>query len=375
MYRHRACGIDDRPSRIWLLPLLFLSLSAAACERARTGDVLVAVNLGAPFLDGARLALEDELGQAPIPGLDTILIPEPTNRSDVAILHAEDLVTYPALSVVLGHSNSTSSLAAAPVYNEHHIVQIAPTSTAPAYSEAGPFSFRLVPTDDRQGAFLARRIANDFPGGARLVVFFVNDDYGRGLRARFIANLDGDRHPIVADIPHLEETLAKVDVQTGIETARAADPDVIVWLARATPLRRFLPDLRREFGALPMYGGDGVGNVAPPPDQAELWDGIAYSDFLDPDATPEARAFAERFRQRWGRNVGSMEILAYDAMRLALTAFRNGHRSGPEVRDWLRSLGDTRPPFEGLSGPIAFDENGDVERDYVLRVIDEHEDR
>jgi len=42
---------------------------------------------------------------------------------------------------------------------------------------------------------------------------------------------------------------------------------------------------------------------------------------------------------------------------------------GEELRDVLRSLGRDRPRFEGVTGPVEFDENGDIDRPYVVEVI------
>ena len=342
-----------------------------ACESPARGPVVLTVAAGSTFLDGARLALEDGLAAGPIPGLDTILIPEPTNRSDIALLHAGDLATIPGLSAVIGHGSSTASMAASQVYNDHEIVQIAPTSTTPVYSQAGPFSFRMVPSDVWQGRFLADAVAGAFPDGARVAVFYVNDDYGRGLRAEFQARVDTDRYRVVVDIPHLGEDIREVDVENGIAAAVEAAPDVVVWLSRAPDLQTFLPDLRRELGGIPIYGGDGIGIAIPAEDGFELWKGIYYSDFVDPEATPALREFGERIRERTGRSVTTTEILTYDAMGLLLAALRDGKRTGPEIRDWLDGLGRDRPPFQGISGPLSFDDNGDVERSYVLRVIGE----
>lgn len=351
-------------------PLLLLSLMAA-CDPASEEPVVLTVAAGSSFLDGARLALEDGLAAGPIPGLDTILIPEPTNRSDVALMHAQDLATIPGLSAVIGHGSSTPSLAASQVYNDHEIVQIAPTSTTPVYSEAGPFSFRMVPSDVWQGRFLADVVTEAFPDGARLAVFYVNDDYGRGLRAEFLDRLDTRRHRVVVDIPHLEGDVREADIDNGIAAAVEAAPDVVVWLSRGTALRSFLPDLRRALGDIRIYGGDAIGIQTPADDEIELWKGIHYSDFIDPGATPELREFSERIRERTGRSATTSEILTYDAMALLLAALRDGKRTGPEIRDWLDGLGRERPPFQGITGALSFDDNGDVARSYVLRVIGE----
>lgn len=369
--RHQAASSAWAAIRSFAGPLLLLSF-LTACEPSRDeGPVVLTVAAGSSFLEGARLALEDGLAAGPIPGLDTILIPEPTTRSDVALMHAEDLVTIPGLSAVIGHASSTSSLAASQIYNDHEVVQIAPTSTTPVYSQAGPFSFRMVPSDAWQGQFLADAVADAFPDGARLAVFFVNDDYGRGLRAEFRAHLDTERYPLVVDIPHLENDVGPVDVANGVAAAVEARPDVVVWLSRGPVLQMFLSDLRRELGGISIYGGDGIGIATPATYEIELWKSIFYSDFVDPKATPALRGFSERVRERTGRPVTTSEILSYDAMALLLAALRDGRRTGPEIRDWLDGLGRERPPFQGISGALSFDDNGDVERSHVLRTFDE----
>lgn len=360
-------------ARLSAAPLLLLSLLSilVACEPGRDGPVVIAVAAGGTFLEGARLALEDGLATGPIPGLDTILIPEPTNRSDVALMHAGDLATVPGMSAVIGHGSSTSSLAASPVYNDHRIVQIAPTSTTPVYSEAGPFSFRMVPSDSWQARFLADAVAGAFPEGARLAVFYVNDDYGRGLRAEFHARLDTARYRIVVEMPHLQDDVGAVDVSSGVAAAVEARPDVVVWLSRGPILRSFLPALRRELGGVPVYGGDAIGSVNSNADESGLWRNVFYSDFLDPQATPALREFGERIRERTGRPVTTSEILTYDAMALLLAAIRDGRRTGPEIREWLGGLGRERPPFQGITGALSFDDEGDVARSYVLRAVEE----
>jgi ABC-type branched-subunit amino acid transport system substrate-binding protein len=96
---------------------------------------------------------------------------------------------------------------------------------------------------------------------------------------------------------------------------------------------------------------------------------VQYVDFFTIDGSPELRAFRDRYLTRFGAPPGSAEVLSYDAVRLLLTARAEGATTGEEVRLWLLSLGRERPAYRGLSGPIAFSPNGDVERGYVLVTI------
>src|SRR5260221_3740861 len=105
-----------------------------------------------------------------------------------ALTAAESLATDATILAVVGHTNSNASLAASQVYNERHVVQIAPTSTAPLYSHAGPYSFRMVPSDLYQGEFLAKVVAGGSPP-SRVAVLYQEDRYGRSLRGRLAEEL------------------------------------------------------------------------------------------------------------------------------------------------------------------------------------------
>jgi branched-chain amino acid transport system substrate-binding protein len=340
----------------------------AGCEN-EPARVTVAVTAGESFLDAATLALEDELAAAAIPGLDTVMVMEGSNRSAPALAIAEGLVEHEGLVAVVGHANSAASLVASQIYNGHGVVQLAPTSTAPSYSEAGPFSFRMVPSDEHQGPYLVEAVRDAFPDGARVAVIYVNDDYGRGLRSAVLTVLDTARYPVVLQLPHAEEAVGPDDVRQGMAAFENASPDVLLWLARPQVLELFLPSLRALDAELPIIGGDAVSRAIVFEDPDSLWQGVTYTDFVDPRSTPEMRAFLDRFQPRFGTEASGPEILTYDAVRLVLQGVREGARTGEALREYLTSLGKERPPFHGLSGPLTFDERGDVQRSFVLRVL------
>jgi branched-chain amino acid transport system substrate-binding protein len=331
---------------------------------------VLAVAAGATLLDAARLAVEDEMTLGPVPGLDTVMALETSNLSAPALEIASRLVDVPGLVAVVGHSNSASSLVASQVYSAREVVQIAPTSTAVSYSEAGPFNYRLVPPDDRQGPFLAEVLTERHPDGARVAVFYVNDDYGRGLRAAVLTALDDSLFPVVLQLPHTEAPVDEAAVRRGLDALHDAAPDLVLWLGRPQVLESFLPGIRETRPDLTIYGGDALSRVLTGAPLEGFWSGLVYTDFLDPLATEASRAFVTRYRARFGAEAGGPEILVYDAVRVVLQGLREGARSGEALRRYLDSLGRERPPFLGLAGPLAFDERGDVERSYVLRTID-----
>jgi branched-chain amino acid transport system substrate-binding protein len=347
--------------------IMFLTVASSGCERRPT--VVLGVVTSAAYVDAARLAVEEALAEGALPGFDTAMISESQNLASPAIDAARRLIEIEGLIAVVGHSNSAASLATAPIYNERRVVQIAPTSSATVFSQAGPFSFRLVPADDRQGRFLAEHLRAEFPPGARVAVAYVNDDYGRGLQATFRAALDTARYPVVLELPHVENDIGEADIDYAVDAIRAARPDVIVWLARGGVLARFLAPIRAVLPDVPIVGSDAVGSGALAQNSAVVPAGIRYADYLDLTATDELRAFAARYRGRFGIDGTAAAALTYDAARLVIAGIRAGARTGPDLQAFLASLGRTVPPFAGVTGPIAFDANRGVDRSYVMLTL------
>ena len=327
------------------------------------------------FLEAMRFAVHEAGDGGSLEGLDTVFVSEASNRSGPALAVAQELVDTPGIAAVVGHANSAASLATSQVYNRSRVVQIAPTSSAPLYSEAGPFSFRLVPPDDGQGRFLAQVVSDSLQAGARLAVFYVNDDYGRGLRAGFLEALDIDGYPVVVDLPHTEDDLEPVDTQHLLEALDAAEVQALIWLGRVPQLNNLIPGLRSSLGDLPVIGGDALSRARLVTDRHPGWAPVMFADFLDMEATSELRAFSRRFQDQRGFAPGPPEALSYDGVGLLLAAIREGARTGDDIRAYLESLGRDRPPYQGVTGPVEFDPNGDVRRDYALTRVGPEEDR
>ncbi len=356
--------------RAFAAPLLALFLGAVGCEGPSPAPppVIGAVVSGS-FTDGFRFAAEERL-RAGTPTVDTIIIAEGSSRTGPALEIAAGLVETPGLIGVVGHSNSAASLATAYLYREAEVVQIAPTSTSPLFSDAGPYSFRLVPPDTVQGAYLASILGTILPAGGRLAVFYVNDEYGRWLRRAFVRNLDRNRYPLAVEFPHVETDIAAMDLEEHLELLAAAGPDLIVWLGRVNPLDPILRGLREGGDSTPILGGDALAPAREFSHRPSWWEGVWFSDFFDPLGTPELRAFTERYRARFHRDPSTGEILSYEAADLLFEALAQGARTGSEVRSWLESLGDGHPPHPGVTGPIAFGATGEVRRTFVLRRVE-----
>lgn len=346
--------------------LLSACVITSAC--ARDEPYVVGVVLGGEGVHGASLAAADVNARGGIGGhrLELRSIPDAySSRASVALAAADSLASDARVLAVVGHANSSASLAASQIYDARHIVQIAPTSSTPLYSQAGPYSFRLVASDEHQGEFLAARVLATGPA-PRVAVLYVNDDYGRALRDVVVERLAAARVTPLYDGAFSEDTAAHDDVQIVAALARAR-PRLLLWLGRSSRFRRMSPSLHRAVPQLSVIASDGFGAAGLGDDPDHAFDGVRYVqlvDFIHP--TPGLAELQSRFAARGWHDLDDQAVLSYDAVLLLAAAIEQGGAKREAIRDWLAEVGRARPPFAGASGPISFDENGDREPSYHL---------
>jgi branched-chain amino acid transport system substrate-binding protein len=297
---------------------------------------------------------------------DTMLSPPGTPATDAAhaIEQAYGFVNEPRVLAVVGHANSASSLAASQIYNSAGLVQLAPTTTAPVYGLAGPFSFRMVPSDSLQAGYLSKARQHHWPD-SRVATVHVNDDYGRGLHRVVRPQLDS----VVYEGLYADDA-DTFDVERLRDDIAAARPDLLLWLGRPRVLALLLPLLREALPDIQVMCGDACDVSQVYVNAGGRFAGIHFVRFTDPWSEDSAIvSFQDHYRKATGEVASTEALLTYDAVAVLGAALRDGARTREEVRAYLVSLGRTRPAFAGLTGSIEFDESGACQRTYMLAEV------
>lgn len=333
----------------WIILAL---ITGAACGDADTRPPVIAfayTRSSASYLDLAREALRERGAPAARFYYDSLSDSESSER---ALAFAASIVGHQEIALVVGPSNSRHALATAPAYNAAGLAQIVPSATSRRLRGGGPGTFILVPDDSVEGAFLAR-FARDSLRARRAVVFFANDEYGEGLRAGISAAFSALGGTVLEAIPTAEEM--DYDAVVG-SVLRRHHPDVIFSAGRGRETGLLLVEAHRGARAVPVVAGDGA-YYLPQLEAAARGDlsGLFVLAFWVFDSTNAAhQAFAARVRRTLGSEPTPEDALTEDALVLAATARAEAGPDRGAVRRWLAGLGNDRPAFEGLTGPITF---------------------
>jgi branched-chain amino acid transport system substrate-binding protein len=335
---------------------LVVALALGACGRGDSRPV-VALNYpawGVPFVTVAETLL------ARHPGLGTLprfVVDTADRREDAAAMTAwaQRLADLPRVAAVVGPSNSRNGLTTAPVFNAAGIPQVIPSATSRLLQHAGPWTFLLAPDDSLEGLFIADHVAGALRA-RRVAVFYENDEYGQGLRDAVVTALAARGVAVLGETPVLPES----DFDALVRAAfRAGRPDAVVAATRDVGAATIATLVARLSPGIPVVAGDaalGRATLHPPAGAAADLRLVAFwvPDTTDP-VQREYLAVAGRILQR---TPTADDAMTQDALMMLVTAI---HDVGPDrgaIRDWLRSLGRERPPFPGITGPIAFGVGG-----------------
>lgn len=292
------------------------------------------------------------------------------------IVVARDLRANPAVVAVIGHVNSSVSVKAAPIYNMpagendsvpgDPVVAISPASSAPALTGAGPWTFRVTPTDLEFSPALAAW-AHGKLGSRKAAVLYANDEYGQGVTSTFEAAFRKEGGQIVSTDPYLPETLenpASLDPYLVRAIRRGADALVIGGQADAGVL--IIQAARRLGYQGPILGSDGLTGVK---DARGVGEGVFVSSAFLPDRDSEkARTFVANFRKRYNSAPDHRAAQTYDIVYMLAAAIREGGADREAIRAYLEYLGRDggAAAYEGVSGIIRFNEHGDVVKKPVV---------
>ena len=332
--------------------------------------------LGPPEEAGVQLAVND-INEAGLGiTVEAIFRDSGDTTTDTATVSVTDLLSQDVTAIV-GAASSGVSKTVIDQITGAGVVQFSPANTSPDFSTYADndLYWRTAPSDLLQGDVLGTQIADD--GNATLGLIVLNDAYGTGLAKALRESFEAAGGEIVAE-SLFNEGESNFASQIAEVTAEAPDAIALITFDQSKVI---VPDLvaggfageKLYFvdGNLKDYSADfaadlitGSKGTLPGLDVGTLGDFTERLLEVDPTLTDYSYA-AE----------------SYDAvMLIALAAYAGNDVSGESIASYLRQIsggtGDgttvtdfaaaaealsagEQIDFDGFSGPITFDENGD----------------
>jgi ABC-type branched-subunit amino acid transport system substrate-binding protein len=355
--------------------------------------------IGGAIGDSGQLAIDHMNAAGGLLGCDAVYrLRDDQGQPSVGVDAAKSLVEIEGVEVILGAIQSGITM---PVLTSvsvpEGVVQISCCSSAPSFTalavEGGTngYWFRTLPTVRPQGhvtAALGRE-----RGYTRTAVIYVNSDYGLSIANAFAEAVAANGGAVTAMIPYNQE---QASYRAEVTQALRDDPDSLFLVAfpadGATALREWL-----------SLGGSQnllLSNALRASEFVEAVGARFLTTAVGLDNAQVAGPSVDAFNASWAAQYGEPPAgpglhTMYDAAAVALLATQAaGTYEGSAIRDMIRQItgpggeivnpgveGFTRAheilaaggriTYVGATGPISFDENGDVTGPYLVWGVDD----
>jgi len=295
----------------------------------------------------------------------TLVFEDDAGKDAEASLVAERIANNRRILAVVGHFNSSCSLAGKPIYKRAGIVELSPASTNVNVCQGSDWTFRNLYRDDFQGQFIAKYIKDVLKELQSVAVLYDNDDYGKGLADAFTAEAEAIGLTLVASEAYDRDN---TDFKAQLTSIKAKNPDSI-FISGLYGQAGLIAKQARETGITArFFGADGIDS----PDFLTIAGAAAEGTYL---TTPfifgvggeKAQEVADKFEAVYGVPPDTWAALSYDAVGMiaeAIGATYNQRapikQNRKAIRDYLASLDTPTEGYHGITGLTYFDKNGDT---------------
>lgn len=327
-----------------------------------TGD---AAQGGQLTVDGIKLAHE-LYGEVNGKKIDLKVVDNKSDQAEATTAVAR-LIDKEKANVIVGSYGSSYSMAAGETLKNQGVPAIGCSPTNPLVTKDNDYYFRGCFIDPFQGTVLANYAIDDQNFKKAALLVNKGNAYSVGLANYFKKAFEAKGGEIVAEQQYQK---GDQDYTAQLNTIKQANPDVILLPGEYAEMALGVDQARKMGLKAPFFGGDTV-DVDKFLDYGDLVEGVTISSHFDPaqpELTDETAKFMEAFKAKYpDATPGAFQALGYDAYLLAVDAIeRAGSADSDKIRDALAETDG----FEGATGVITLDENGDATKPAVIREVE-----
>lgn len=262
---------------------------------------------------------------------------------------------------VIGAVASSVSLAIAPIANKNKIPLISPASTSPKLTKAGDYFFRVIPSDNLRSNVFAEYIYKH--GKLNLDVLFINNQGGVGATDAFVKKYTDLGGKISYKEGYDQGTTDFRSQLARVKDSKATALVIVSYPDDAAILLRQIKELgiKKKIYALTEALDD--------PNVVKKAGGGANGVTYITPATAKGKIpneFKSTYKKAYGVAPPTFSAEGYDIVYLLEKVIEENKQANPvSIKDSLYTIKN----FQGASGIISFDQNGDVVKPMSIKII------
>lgn len=327
--------------------------------------------IGISIRNSVELAIEQMSGPLNEAGYTVEFVPfDDQATPDVGVANAQNMVNDSAILAVVGHYNSGVALPSSEVYHANDLVMVSPANTNVNITDRGYSTVnRICGRDDAQGAAGAQ-FAATLEGVETVYILHDTTAYGLGVSQFFQAEAEAQGLVVLG----YEGTEEAANFEGIIQPVLALEPDLIYFGGIYSQMGIFINQARAAGYQGLFMGPDGLDSAEYSELAGDAGVGTYYTSVAAPISVyPDAAQFAEDYVEKFGESPQPFAAQSYDATGIALEGILRAIEEvgGMPTRAQVAEAVRATEEYEGLTGTITFDENGDPQIGlyYIIEVV------
>ena len=321
-----------------------------------TGDIS---SLGQGAKSAMEIAVREINNKGGINGKKLKIIYEDGNcNAKEAANAANKLINIIKVPVIVGGVCSSETLAMAPLAEASKTVLFSPCSSAPSITNAGDYIFRSYPSDDFEGNFGAEFVYNEL-GIRKVATMTCLSDWCVGINRVFeksFKELGGD----IVEKEEFEQ--GSKDLRTQLTKIKKSNPELIYFISYTESAIAGLEQIRELNIDAKVLGANTFDDPNILKRSKESGEGTMFS-ILDSDVSDEFKAKIKK--QTGSEDIPVCTTQGYDNIYILVDIIERVGLDSEKIKNEIYKVKN----YQGVSGVLTFDENGDVlATNYVIKI-------
>jgi branched-chain amino acid transport system substrate-binding protein len=292
------------------------------------------------------------------------------NKSDKveAANAVQRLITNNKVSLILGSWGSSLAIAGGEIAKDEKIPAIGLSCTNPLVTAGNDWYFRVCFIDPFQGTVMANYAYNDIGAKTAAIVREISNDYSVGLAQYFsdkFTELTGNPGAILTTIDY---NTGDQDFSAQLTQVKSLNPDVIFAPGNFTESALVIQQARNLGITTSFIGGDTWETNEFLDVGGSHVENAVFSSFYDSSVAANgiAETFLAEYANDYKKQPAAVTALGFDGYIFALDSIQRAGSTDPAaIRDAIATTGG----FEGVTGVIILDENGDATKPAFIKEV------
>ncbi|GAB7141074.1 branched-chain amino acid ABC transporter substrate-binding protein [Deferribacterales bacterium RsTz2092] len=357
-------------------------LASVSCGKSKGDELVIGVQgpetgsiaiYGLSDLSGAQLAVDEINDKGGINGKKLKLV-HYDSRGDKteAVNVTQRLINNDKVCAILGEVTSGAMFAIGKIANDSGTVVLSAGATAEGVTDNMPFVFRDTLLDSDGAPQTIKFLTANKNWKNFAIITSVNNDYSVGLSKIFKESILSNGGSVVA-----EQSISDGDtnISAQITALKNKTFDAVVFSGYYQEAALILLELRKQGIKVPLVGGDGlqsaeVFNVA----KTASFGSVFFAGFAPNADVPVIKEFISKMNKQ-KKTADMFSAQGYDGIYLFAEAMKKSGMNdctSKEQRDKMRAELASTKDFQGVSGKMSFDEQGNARKvPFVQEFVDD----